>query len=55
MWIGASFATPDEVARYREGGLAKGCMKVVAGALVRSSYRADRVLDKNNVGLPAAS
>jgi lipoic acid synthetase len=26
-------------------------MEVVAGPLVRSSYRADRVFEKNNVGL----
>ncbi|MBB88075.1 MAG: lipoyl synthase [Abyssibacter sp.] len=49
------FVTPDEFARYREAGLAKGFMEVVSGPLVRSSYRADRVFDKNNVGLPAAS
>ena len=49
------FVTPDEFARYREAGLAKGFMEVVSGPLVRSSYRADRVFEQNNVGLPAAS
>ena len=28
-----------------------GFMEVVSGPLVRSSYRADRVFDKNNAGL----
>ena len=28
-----------------------GFLEVVAGPLVRSSYRADRVFEKNNVGL----
>jgi lipoic acid synthetase len=28
-----------------------GFLEVVAGPLVRSSYRADQVLEKNNVGL----
>ena len=41
--------------RPTEAGLAKGFMEVVSGPLVRSSYRADRVFEQNNVGLPAAS
>ena len=45
------FVTPDEFAEYRERGLAKGFLEVVSGPLVRSSYRAERVLEKNNVGL----
>lgn len=45
------FVTPDEFARYRAQGLAKGFMEVVSGPLVRSSYRADRVFEGNNVGL----
>ena len=45
------FVTPEEFARYREQGLAKGFMEVVSGPLVRSSYRADRVFEGNNVGL----
>ena len=43
---------PDEFARYREWGLARGFVEVAAGPLVRSSYRADRILEKNNLGLP---
>ena len=45
------FVTPDEFERYREWGLAKGFKEVVSGVFVRSSYRAERVLDFNNVGL----
>jgi lipoic acid synthetase len=47
------FVTPAEFARYRELGLARGFLEVVAGPMVRSSYRADRVLEKNNAGLVA--
>lgn len=49
------YVTPEQFNRYREIGLAKGFLEVVAGPLVRSSYRADRVLEKNNVGLEAAT
>jgi lipoic acid synthetase len=45
------FVSPEEFDRYRELGLERGFMEVVAGPLVRSSYRADRVFDKNNAGL----
>jgi lipoic acid synthetase len=45
------YVTPDEFKRYRDIGLAKGFLEVVSGPLVRSSYRAERVLEKNNVGL----
>jgi lipoyl synthase len=45
------YVHPREFAAYRERGLARGFMEVVAGPLVRSSYRADRVFDNNNVGL----
>jgi lipoic acid synthetase len=45
------FVTPEEFAHYREVGLAKGFLEVVSGPLVRSSYRAERALEKNNVGL----
>ena len=37
--------------RYREIGLEKGFMEVPSGPMVRSSYRADRVFEKNNLGL----
>ncbi len=45
------FVTPEEFGRYREQGLERGFLEVVSGPLVRSSYRADRVFEKNNVGL----
>ncbi len=48
------FVTPDEFNRYREVALAKGFLEVVSGPLVRSSYRAERVLEHNNVGLDEA-
>mgnify|MGYP003651932346 FL=1 len=50
------WVTPEEFNRYRDIGLAKGFMEVPSGPLVRSSYRADRVFEKNNLGLaePAA-
>ena len=42
---------PDQFALYREWGLARGFVEVASGPLVRSSYRADRALDRNNLGL----
>jgi lipoic acid synthetase len=45
------YVTPDEFDTYRREGLDKGFLEVVAGPLVRSSYRAEQVLQKNNVGL----
>jgi lipoyl synthase len=42
---------PDTFAQYREWGLARGFIEVASGPLVRSSYRADRILEKNNLGL----
>ncbi|MDX1403940.1 MAG: lipoyl synthase [Woeseiaceae bacterium] len=45
------YVTPDEFAAYRREGLDIGFLEVVAGPLVRSSYRAERVLQKNNVGI----
>ncbi len=47
------FVHPDEFSAYRRLGLEKGFMEVVSGPLVRSSYRAERALEGNNVGLPA--
>jgi len=49
------YVTPEEFARYREWGLERGFLEVVSGPLVRSSYRADRVLQRNNVGLAVAT
>jgi lipoic acid synthetase len=45
------YVTPDEFNRFRDIGLEKGFMEVASGPMVRSSYRADRVFDKNNLGL----
>jgi lipoic acid synthetase len=45
------YVAPEEFERYRRYGLERGFLEVVAGPLVRSSYRADRVFEKNNVGL----
>ncbi|NOR67284.1 MAG: lipoyl synthase [Woeseiaceae bacterium] len=45
------YVMPDEFEAYRQEGLDKGFVEVVAGPLVRSSYRAERVLQKNNVGI----
>jgi lipoic acid synthetase len=47
----ARYVSPDEFDAYRKLGLEKGFIEVVAGPLVRSSYRADKVMQKNNVGL----
>jgi lipoic acid synthetase len=48
------FVSPDEFALYREWGLERGFLEVVSGVFVRSSYRAERVLEHNNVGLGSA-
>ncbi|HEU4773948.1 MAG TPA: lipoyl synthase [Lysobacter sp.] len=45
------FVTPDEFHDLRERALAKGFVEVVSGPMVRSSYRAERVLERNNLGL----
>jgi len=45
------YVSPAEFERYRQWGLERGFLEVVAGPLVRSSYRADRVFEMNNVGL----
>jgi lipoic acid synthetase len=45
------WVTPEEFERYREWALAKGFLECVSGPLVRSSYRAERALDRNNAGL----
>ncbi|VUZ25516.1 Lipoyl synthase [uncultured Comamonas sp.] len=45
------FVTPEEFLRYRDIGMEMGFLEVVSGPLVRSSYRAERVLEHNNAGL----
>jgi len=47
----ARYVTPEEFASYRQWGLKLGFLEVVAGPLVRSSYRAEQVFAHNNVGL----
>ncbi|MEZ5501286.1 MAG: lipoyl synthase, partial [Halioglobus sp.] len=45
------YVTPGQFENYRRLGLERGFLEVVAGVFVRSSYRAEQVLAKNNVGL----
>ena len=45
------YVSPEEFERYRCQGLEIGFLEVVAGPLVRSSYRAEHVFERNNVGL----
>ena len=45
------YVTPEQFEAYRREGLEKGFLEVVAGPMVRSSYRAEQVLQKNNVGI----
>jgi len=45
------YVSPESFKVLRDIGLDFGFMEVVAGPLVRSSYRADQVFNKNNVGL----
>ncbi len=47
----ARYVSPEEFNTYRQWGLGKGFLEVVSGVFVRSSYRAEQVLAKNNVGL----
>ncbi len=46
----ARWVHPDEFENYRRLGLSLGFVEVASGPLVRSSYRADRILDGNNLG-----
>ena len=45
------YISPEEFEVFRNEGLERGFLEVVAGPMVRSSYRAEQVLQKNNVGL----
>jgi len=45
------FVTPEEFQALRAEALALGFLECVAGPLVRSSYRAERALERNNAGL----
>jgi lipoic acid synthetase len=45
------FVTPEEFDDFRARALAKGFLECVSGPLVRSSYRAEQALNRNNAGL----
>jgi len=45
------YVTPEQFEQYRQVGLEKGFLEVVSGPFVRSSYRAERALEKNNAGI----
>ena len=45
------YVPPEEFEHWRQRGLEHGFLEVVSGPLVRSSYRAERVLERNNVGI----
>ena len=47
----ARWVSPDEFEALRDYGLGLGFTEVASGPLVRSSYRADRVFEQNNLGL----
>ena len=47
------YVTPEEFEGYRARAIAMGFLECVAGPMVRSSYRAERALEKNNCGLGA--
>lgn len=45
------YVRPETFVKLRQIGLEKGFFEVAAGPLVRSSYRADRVFKRDNLGL----
>ena len=45
------FVTPQKFDEYRKIGLEMGFLEVASGPMVRSSYRADKVFKKDNLGL----
>ncbi len=51
----ARFVPPEEFARLREEALSMGFLECVSGPMVRSSYRAEQALARNNVGLAGPS
>jgi lipoic acid synthetase len=48
------FVSPKEFDQYREWALELGFLECVSGPLVRSSYRAEQALARNNAGLDNA-
>jgi lipoyl synthase len=51
----ARFVTPAEFDQYRRRALDLGFLECVSGPLVRSSYRAEQALARNNAGLDNTS
>jgi lipoic acid synthetase len=51
----ARFVTPREFDQYRDRALALGFLECVSGPLVRSSYRAEQALARNNAGIVNAA
>lgn len=49
------FVTPAQFDEYRQWALARGFLECVSGPLVRSSYRAEQALNRNNAGLDNAA
>ena len=47
----ARWIKPSEFNELRDIGIKRGFLEVVSGPMVRSSYRAERALEKNNAGL----
>jgi lipoic acid synthetase len=45
------WVTPEQFDLYRQWALERGFLECVSGPLVRSSYRAERALERNNAGL----
>lgn len=45
------WVAPEEFERYRNWALSRGFLECVSGPLVRSSYRAEQALQRNNAGL----
>ncbi len=49
------YVSPEEFAALRRQALERGFAECVAGPMVRSSYRAERALERNNCGLDASA
>lgn len=45
------YVTPAQFDHYRQSALSRGFLECVSGPLVRSSYRAEQALNRNNAGL----
>ena len=49
------FVSPAEFDQFRDAALQRGFLECVAGPFVRSSYRAEQALNRNNAGLDNAT